>query len=90
MSSGYSNRAWQCPFFRWDERRKVHCEGGSAISMPDAASFRAYISRHCSSHQGWHSCSIAVQLSSYWDRVDRAVDNQRDTNTQGQKNPRSR
>lgn len=32
--AGYSHKTWACPFFRWDERLCVRCEGG-CMSFPD-------------------------------------------------------
>ena len=43
---GYSNRTFYCPFFRWDERTRVHCEGGK-ISFPDPEAALIYIAGHC-------------------------------------------
>ena len=31
---GYSNKTFACPFFTWDERLAVHCEGGR-VTFPD-------------------------------------------------------
>ena len=31
---GYSNKTFACPFFKWDERLCVHCEGGR-VTFPD-------------------------------------------------------
>ena len=35
--AGYSHKTWACPFFRWDERLCVRCEGG-CMSFPDRKS----------------------------------------------------
>lgn len=66
MSVGYSGRKFQCPFFRWDERQKVHCEGG-AVCLP-VPELRRYMDRYCSSLQGWRDCPIAKSLEEYYDR----------------------
>lgn len=68
MSAGYSNRIWTCPYFRWDKRLEVHCEGG-VISMPDRASYRAFVDRCCSSERGWQSCPISIAMTEYYDRT---------------------
>lgn len=66
MSSGYSSRRFQCPFFRWDERKKVHCEGG-VVCLP-VPELHRYMDRHCSSGEGWKDCPIARALAEYNER----------------------
>lgn len=66
MSSGYSGRRYQCPFFKWDERRKIHCEGG-VVALPRAELGR-YADRYCGSLTGWRECPIAMGLSAYYDK----------------------
>lgn len=66
MSSGYSSRRFQCPFFKWDERKKVHCEGGVvALPVPE---LRRYMDRYCASLEGWKGCPLANALWEYYDR----------------------
>ena len=65
---GYSNKTWACPFFKWDEKRKVHCEGGGA-GFQDRETYVEYTDRYCASVQGWKSCSLAVALLEYYDRT---------------------
>lgn len=66
MSKGYSGRSFQCPYFKWDEREKVHCEGG-VVNLP-IQELRRYMDRHCSSAKGWEECPIARSLNEYYDR----------------------
>lgn len=65
---GYSNKSWACPFFSWDEKRKVHCEGGGA-GFSDKGTYADYTDRYCASVQGWKQCSLAVALLEYYDRT---------------------
>lgn len=67
MSTGYSSRTWTCPFFQWDERRKVHCEGGG-IAFTDGETFSAYAEKYCGSLEGWKACSIAAALLKQYER----------------------
>lgn len=66
--AGYSNRTWICPFFKWDEKQRVHCEGGT-ITMPDKQAYKAYIDQYCSSC-GWGGCSMSATLMDYYERQD--------------------
>ena len=68
MSTGYSSRAWACPFFKWDEKGKTHCEGG-CMSMPDKKSYSDYADRYCGDIHGWKSCTFAAALLKYYDRT---------------------
>lgn len=67
MSNGYSSRRYQCPFFKWDECRKVHCEGG-VVSLPKGE-FTGFVERYCACLSGWKKCPLAVALEAYYDRV---------------------
>lgn len=68
--SGYSRRVWACPFYRWDEKRRIHCEGGSVLAMPDRESYLAYARQYCGSASGWRGCSIARALERQWERAE--------------------
>lgn len=67
MSEGYSNRIWQCPFFRWDEKSKVHCEGG-VVSLPKRE-YTDYIENYCAHITGWRGCPLARALNLYYERT---------------------
>ena len=67
---GYSNRTFCCPFFRWDERLRVHGECGR-LTMPDRDATVAFQERYCASQQGWQDCSAAKVLLHYYDRTER-------------------
>lgn len=63
--SGYSHKTFLCPFFRWDERQKIHCEIGR-VSFPDRASAREYTDRYCGGD--WKSCTLAQAMMQYYER----------------------
>ena len=64
----YSHRAWACPFFTWDERLCIHCEGG-VVKFKDREAIVGYIDQHCACGVGWKECSIAIYLNSYYERT---------------------
>ena len=66
---GYSNKTWQCPFFRRDERLCVHCEGGK-VAFPNMEVRGYYINRYCANNPGWEQCSIASFLERFYERND--------------------
>jgi hypothetical protein len=65
VSSGYRTRRWRCPFFRWDERFSVHCEGG-CVSLPKEV-FVGFINDFCDSEGGWEKCPVAKRLMHFYD-----------------------
>lgn len=69
MSTGYSSRAWACPFLKWDEKLKVHCEGG-CVAFPDRDAYTEYTGRYCANVPGWQDCSLAASLMRYYERTD--------------------
>ncbi len=64
----YWHKDWKCPFFKWDERQKVACEGRCVVSMPDRKSALSFMDRYCADLNGWRGCSIAKALLDYYDR----------------------
>ena len=71
VKMGYSHRTWACPFYRWDERCKVHCDGG-CVAFPDRKAAAEYARRYCGAVDGWQACSIAQGLRQYYERVGKA------------------
>lgn len=67
---GYSNKTFACPFFMWDEKLKIHCEGGCRVAFLDRVGASEYIDCHCGDVNGWESCSIARSLLRYYERCD--------------------
>ncbi len=57
----YSHKAWACPFYRWDEKYKIHCEG-CVLAVRDRKALLAYADRFCASVPGWESCPVAHHL----------------------------
>lgn len=70
MSTGYSNRVWACPYFRWDEKTAVHCEGG-VVRLPDQESLIAYAEAMCGSVDHWSRCSVARALTQWYEEKER-------------------
>ena len=64
---GWSNRTWTCPFFGWDDRTCVHCEGGR-MDFPDRKAAAEYADRYCAHKSGWRECSVAASLLGYYER----------------------
>lgn len=60
MSSGYSNRLWECPFFTWDSKDKLRCEAGTIDFRKKPNALNGYISAYCAGD--WKRCTLARAL----------------------------
>ena len=56
------NLYWSCPYFQWDGKTCVNCEGGR-ISIPSEAIAVDYMYRYCASAKGWKNCTVAKALT---------------------------
>ena len=66
--AGYSHKTWSCPFFVWDERFAVHCEGGR-LRFPDREAINEYADRFCAGDMGWKNCTVARNLLLFYERA---------------------
>ena len=66
--AGYSHKTWSCPFFVWDERMAVHCEGGR-LRFPDREAVNEYTDRFCAGDMGWKNCTVARNLLLFYERA---------------------
>jgi len=57
---GCSNRIWTCPYYRWDEKGKIHCEGG-VICFRERRTQTRYADRFCGGD--WGRCTLARSLN---------------------------
>ena len=67
--AGYSHKTWACPFFRWDERLCVRCEGG-CMGFPDREARAESADRYCANLQDGKSCTVAANLLKYYERTE--------------------
>ena len=70
MSHGYSNRIWVCPYFSWDERCTVHCEGGTRVRFAHYRTYADYVRTYCCDVDHWHRCSVAAALNKQYEEED--------------------
>ena len=59
-------KTYECPFYRWEERGRVHCEGGT-IAFKSRTMRRNYIRNYCANARGWKFCTIAGCLCRYYE-----------------------
>lgn len=68
--AGYTHKSWACPFFKWDEKCKVHCEGG-CVKFRDRREAGDYQDRYCASVTGWKECTMAKSAVEYYERTEK-------------------
>ena len=65
----YWHRQWACPFFRWDEQLKLHCEG-CHVTFPDKEAAVKFFDVRCASLQGYKTCEVAKMLEDHYLRTE--------------------
>ncbi|MEA4920642.1 MAG: hypothetical protein VB078_06970 [Clostridiaceae bacterium] len=69
MSSAVKrNKYWLCPFFKWDGKAEISCEGGR-VKLPDGVTANEYMNTFCAGD--WRRCTIAAALLQYYDTEDK-------------------
>ena len=63
----YYAQPYSCPFFRWDEKKKLHCEAGCAV-FPSVGALKEYSGAYCANVPGWRKCTLAAHLESLYER----------------------
>lgn len=63
------NKYWTCPFFKWDGKTDVNCEGGR-ISFPSEEAANEYMTAFCANNPGWENCTVAQKLCDYYERTE--------------------
>lgn len=61
-------KAYVCPFWKWEDKLCVHCEGGK-LHFPDVRMKKDYVCRYCAQLPGWEDCSVAGAWVDYYERV---------------------
>ena len=64
----YTSKTFLCPFYSWDEKMKIHCEGGKVL-FKDRESAKEYIDRYCAGD--WRKCTVAGSLLRYYEREEK-------------------
>lgn len=64
---GYRSLYWCCPFYTFDEKQTVHCEGGSRIVFPSVEQALDYYRQRCVDLNGWRECPIAAILLQHYE-----------------------
>ena len=58
---------WCCPFFKWEEKLTVHCEGAKLRFGTDSARLD-YARRYCANAKCWKDCTLAQNLIRDYER----------------------
>lgn len=55
----------ECPFYKRNKRKKLHCEGG-VIKFHNKDSCEEYREKYCSNNSCWKKCTVAASLIQYY------------------------
>lgn len=58
----YWHKIWVCPYFIWDDRTKIGCEGKITLKFPDKKSLAEYADRFCCSIDNYPNCPVAKMI----------------------------
>ncbi|MEG1564290.1 MAG: hypothetical protein RR365_11285 [Bacteroides sp.] len=60
-------KAIQCPYFKWEQNKKLHCEAG-IINFEDDITRETYTNEYCANVQGYDRCTLADFLTKKYER----------------------
>jgi len=61
--SNYSNKTWICPYYKYDRKLSVTCEGGK-VFFPSSEAGRKFTDTYCASF-GYKNCCIAQMIDAF-------------------------
>lgn len=64
----YSKRIWICPYFSYDTKDYMRCEGGRVCFSKKELNKR-YFDKYCGSYE-WGKCTFARELNGYYEGLD--------------------
>ncbi len=67
MEKTWRARDFVCPYYRRARGRRVDCEGGCRVELPDQAAFDRYAAAYCAHLPGWERCTLAQARTRYYD-----------------------
>ena len=63
----YSHLTYCCPYYEWDGKTDMHCEGGR-IAFPDRDTAQMYFQTYCGDVDGWRRCTVARAITRFYER----------------------
>lgn len=54
--------SWWCPFFYYDTKEYIACEGGTRVRFESNEQLQEYAHKYCATPNGCYGCSIALTL----------------------------
>lgn len=67
----YSHMIYCCPYYDWDAKTSMHCEGGR-IEFPDRPTAQAYFETYCGDVCGWKRCTVARAITRFYEAQEEA------------------
>ena len=63
----YYHWVFTCPYYGWDSKCSVHCEGGN-MQFPDAEAAKEYLLTYCTAVPGWRRCTVAQAITRHYEK----------------------
>lgn len=66
MIMDYWHMAYKCPYFKWDEKLRVGCEGKHILRFDTVTQAKKYMKSYCA---GWKydKCQHAARMNQYYE-----------------------
>ena len=55
-----------CPYFIWDEKQRIGCEGKHILKFDTGNDARRYMKEYCAGWK-WHKCPHADQMNKFYE-----------------------
>lgn len=62
-------RVFECPFFKWEEKLRIHCEAG-VLDFMSRDGYKDYCDKFCGDALGWKGCTLAQNLGMEYEKGD--------------------
>ena len=62
----YFSFEWRCPYYKWNDKLGVRCEGGR-MKLPTDEASREYIRQYCDDLNGWRRCTVARAITRFYE-----------------------
>ena len=68
--SSYWHYNFACPFYDFDTRERIGCEGGIVVEMPDRRDLKQIMREYCCDVNRWEECPIAKIIVKKYEQED--------------------
>ena len=63
----YRQLDFACPYYGWESKSAVHCDGGN-VKLPNGAAAEEYFLTYCANVPGWRRCTVARAITRHLEK----------------------